>query len=483
MGGALLGILGVSLALGGSAVAAALLCAASSVVLLAASRRLTRDYASAPVLFSAFFVLYGLSGPISVLAGQSLSNVFPESLLAGPFLEVHGFASAGLCLGMALGSHLMPPQAYTPHVHAPSARWFTVSAAFVGVLATGFELVNVTRMGGFGPLWQGKAAFQSAYSDLVLTLPSDEFALLAIALAALAGGLSARERNRGFAKSVRNAVPLVLLLSPIIFRAAVLGQRGLFVSWLLVLFVGTHFVRPLRRLTKGILLGLLAAYLLMGAIYTMRSPIQDLVLTGDWRSFIRTTSRADRLLAALNPAQNEFGAPFGNFSTYVSSGDHALQLGRTYFVGLADPWPAFLYPGTKPKQISIDFRDTYFPQEALYGAIAGTGFSAILEAFMNFGRVGVLIVFFAVGTTLVALEAKKRQCRSWYFALFYCMLAPSLQSFHRSSFGFSVIGTVVVAALGVAFVFTVRSLSLHGDAVAASVGQADVKPFQSGEGP
>ncbi|MEN6396184.1 MAG: O-antigen polysaccharide polymerase Wzy, partial [Methanoregula sp.] len=148
-----------------------------------------------------------------------------------------------------------------------------------------------------------------------------------------------------------------------------------------------------------------------------------------------------RTFKFMNPGMNEFGAAFGNFSEYVKSGDSTRRWGKTYVTALAVPVPSFLYPGEKPRQITYEFRDRFFSSERARGRIAGTAFSSVLEAYMNFGTAGVLGVYFLVGMALVFLERAKNILQPSAIASIYLLMLPLAQNFHRSSFC-SVVNTV-----------------------------------------
>ncbi len=152
--------------------------------------------------------------------------------------------------------------------------------------------------------------------------------------------------------------------------------------------------------------------------------------------FIKMAFQEERLVDALNPGANEFGAAFGNFSDYYKhyENDFSPKLGCSYIKGLVIPIPSFIYPGDKPKQVTYEFRDDIFPSEARRGRIAGTGFSSILEAYMNFKFIGVLFVYFLVGYGLQKID-KDYKYKSIYFVILYTSSISQAINFHRSAFG------------------------------------------------
>ena len=144
----------------------------------------------------------------------------------------------------------------------------------------------------------------------------------------------------------------------------------------------------------------------------------------------------DRIARALVPSQNEFGVAFGNFNEYFSSNSGWLRWGTTYLRSVLLFIPSWLYPGEKPLQVVYEFRSIYFPSEISRGATAGTGFSFLLEAYMNFGAIGILIVYFIVGTVFAGLENLRRT--KWnrpMFIAMYLSVVSVIPTFQRNAFG------------------------------------------------
>lgn len=65
-----------------------------------------------------------------------------------------------------------------------------------------------------------------------------------------------------------------------------------------------------------------------------------LILSGETISLSENDARK-LLLSSLNPALNEFGASFGNYSTFLQAGDFALLWGESYLKDLTVVIPRF----------------------------------------------------------------------------------------------------------------------------------------------
>ena len=428
----------------GSAKMSLLLVASASVTLLIFGKFLTKNYTSFLVIFLTFSLLYGLSGPLSTLYGENLSPLFTQPYETSFFLFNYSLAVAGITLGMVILSMLPFRHKPRPPLQA-NYRLIAILAVTFAALASSCEIVNFFRVGGISTLGHGKAVYQSSVGSLTLTLPSYGIALLAFSLISLAHVFP---RNKlGSSRSLSKYVLLfILTISPLFVITVMLGKRGPLVAWLLAILVGITYFRPIRRLSGKIMLILLIFYIGLSFIFANRWLVTNTVLTGDWSRFFSQAFRFERVVKFLNPGANEFGSAFGNFSEYSKSGDSISIPGVTYVTALIGPIPSFLYPGEKPQQITYEFRDKFFPSEAVRSRIAGTGFSSILEAYMNFGVLGVFGVYFLVGIVLVLIERVRVVSQSPDLVLFYLLMLPLAQKFHRSSFG-SVVNTILWATI------------------------------------
>lgn len=422
------------LALGGAA--------AASVVSVMLARSTTGNVANLAVVFAIFHAVYGLSGPATVLLGGQLPDLFRAPPATALFLACYGAATVGLALafGLAPRTWLRGGQP-----SATADTWLLPAAFGCGLVATSMELVNFVRAGGLPTVILGKAAYQSRVADLTLTLPSDQLALLAVALFALSidreGGRSLWPRVVGF----------VALLSPLAILMAALGHRALLLNWTVAALLGVRLSAPPRRVAPRLVAALVAIYFVLGWLFANRALIGVSVATGDWGALFRESMRSERLAVAFNPAANEFGAAFGNFSEFVAAGPQPKDLGASYLRALVLPIPSFAYPGNKPQQVSYEFRERFFPGESFAGSIAGTAYSALLEAYANFGLLGVAAVYLVVGIALASFEWLRQRFRSRIVAAGYLMMVPAAVAFHRSAFADGAIGPLVVAAeLGVA---------------------------------
>ncbi len=71
-----------------------------SFVLMNMAVRILRQYSSLTFLFCFFFILYGLSAPISVALGLGISEIFGENLPFEKALFFYSMGTTGITLGL-----------------------------------------------------------------------------------------------------------------------------------------------------------------------------------------------------------------------------------------------------------------------------------------------------------------------------------------------------------------------------------------------
>ena len=451
------------LAADGSIMGAFLTATAASLTLLWSARGVTGHWTALAVMFVGFFALYGLSGPLNVIIGTPLADIFAFPYRTASFLQQQAHATLGIALGFLAYALILgvgetrgadQQDATSSRSRRPETLGLPFNTALLCLtLASLFELITFVRVGGLPALAMGKAVYQSRASDMPMTLPSIELASLGFGLAAMwfAGHASSMSRR----DQLRRLALMLAVALPVVGVALALGRRGPLFGWALVWIVGRSVYMPFRTIPPRLVGAALLLVTASGVLFAGRATLAFGVATGDWAPFVSAVTNVPRLVQAINPAGSEFGATFGNFSEYAMRADEAPRMGRTYIAGLSTLVPQSLYPGQKPKTITYQYRDEFFPSEAARGAIASTGFSSILEAYMNFRDVGVVVVYALVGAVLLFTE--RLRTAGPYPALFYLQLIPITQSFHRSELSLP---------LGIACMSCVLVLFVRGAALA-----------------
>ena len=96
---------------------------------------------------------------------------------------------------------------------------------------------------------------------------------------------------------------------------------------------------------------------------------------------------------------------------------------------------------------------------AIAGDIAGYGYSPILEAYANFGTIGVAPAFFLFGLCLAVLERARARTGGFPVILLYLMVLPIAQQFHRSTFGNAVLSPGLWIVITILFASAIYRLA------------------------
>ena len=420
--------------------AAAILLTVACIALLLTVKTRTVGYNTFAAIFIVFFALYGVTVPLAdVLGLPTLNSNYPSAHATGRFLLAFALALTGLAAGLLTVLWAAPraavAQAPKPQADDVSRALFLAAIVLAG-LASLFELVNLERVGGLAALGFGKAVYQSKVDELSLTLPS--YIVANVAVAAMSLHL-ARELDRARRAALRRLAWFAVALGPALVLAVAHTRRTEIIAWILIAFVGLTWTRSVRRITATLAAVVLAAYLLSPALVATRqqnAPFGMLWWEVVWRE--------------ANPGIGEFSTPFGMFNEYVTRmPDAPPRWGMTYVNGIASVVPGRLWPGDKPRQIDMETRDVLFPAYIKGASLESAGFSAILEALVNFGTWGIAPVFAAIGAAIGALETQRTRFRPAVAPMFYLSLLPIAQTFHRSAFGPAVlsVGAMTVLAL------------------------------------
>ena len=436
----------------------------SQMCLLFMLRAACKEWSAVAQLFALFSIPYALSGPAQILFGQGNIAGFPpmpdtsviDMWLMDVSLAVIAFGLGFVGINLLSSSNRYCNIGRFPYWHG---------AVTFAALASLSELINMLRAGGLSLLFAGKAVYQAAVSDISFTIPSDILAQTSFALLGLSisntGKLAAPLNGRWEAR--KRVLLFALVMSLLLGIHTVLGQRIELIAYLVCFMLGYTYHQPLQRLSIRWLFAGGAIYALLTALFAFRGLAPALASGQITFSNLRMDDLTGRYLRSLNPASNEFRAAFGNYYLLVTSG-YEPQYGATPFKYLQSAIPAVVYPGQKPPSPTYEFRDRFFPERASRSRIAGTAFSSIMEARMNFGASGVFVLYAVIGALLAAVERFKRRTQSPYFALLYCYMGPLAATFHRSGTGIITsavpIGGAVLAVLIFAQFYTASSMSM-----------------------
>ena len=413
-----------------------------------ALKNIMNNYSNIVVFFYIFHVLYGISGPIAELYGEGMPEIFGQVYDFVAFFIAHAIATIALVIGVMIVKKKRSDNQQFKCIKEVyfNRKYYLFWSLALALISSILEIINLFRVGGLSTLFQGKAYYQAAISNLSFSLPSHAIVCVAIAIFSLYF-FSIYKEEKKF--KLKNILVFVVLILPYLAITILLGQRGKLLEYLMIIFLVYTYIRPITRIKAKFIFIVVIAYILLCFLFANRAIVQFLFTDSDY--FWKEAFSRERLLPALNPGTNEFGASFGNFNKFYISENRNYLYGSSYIRGLEICIPSFLYIGEKPQQITYEFRDKFFPMEADRSSIAGTGFSSILEAYWNFGWFGIFLEYILIGMVITCVENKMRGKNTLYM-LIYLFIGASVISFHRKALG-DVIAGLLWQCLVVAFIY------------------------------
>lgn len=396
--------------------------------------------------FLLFFALYTYSPVLTVFFAVDTRNLFAQATTESScsYIALSTMALYAFSLPFIMK---IPVRSINKERLFKSKKKFTRYAFLFVSIATLGELLNMYRAGGVGLLKQGKAVYQAKVGELFITIPSTFLLQVALFYLGLRLYITYEGRYFGIIKS-KMFIANIMLLIPILMIYLSLGFRSPLLGMALAFTMGFTYFICIRLINKRILLLLFLGYSSLAILFGIRGQLKLLFLSGDWGVFKEYVIDNKAYLKYYNPANNEFGASYMNYIKYHQTKERTpLLLGLSYLEGFLIAVPGGILPFEKPQSIGYRFRDLYFSDYKKNSRIAGTGFSSIMEAEWNFGILGPFFVYLFLGLLVWMLEFFRNRYRFLFlFPLFYTMILPLTQAFHRSSSGFYVSYVILLVA-------------------------------------
>jgi hypothetical protein len=349
-----------------------------------------RRYGLDPLaLFSAAFLMYDgvLLLRLSLVSNSSVL-VYPTSFGDNTFA-----AAGGLC-ALAATAMLFTTLAWEGVVggsgrstfvkpsEASALSWFWVGlfGYFIGLA---LYYMQFQQFGGYlaSLAMQRVSRFEFAGESNMLSYPYMAFVVPGIACMCYGSQTSAKTFRRA-AFYVFTAVWCLLALLQ--------GDRRLVLQAVLTVAGVMAVVRPQAVRLKTQTWILIAAMYCFFAVFGYARNSISSVATGK-----ATTSQAfsevnDQMSSDwLTPEHSEFAGPYLSLLEAVSVHSKSLY-GTTYFESFPTVLPRFMYPGQKPELLSQEFAEQMHRGS---GSTAGWGYNPVAEAYVNFGVVGIVLIF------------------------------------------------------------------------------------------
>ena len=382
-------------------------------------------------LFMVLFGMYGYSVPISVFfdadigwhrvaklrSWQKVDDTLFSFLISN---QLALLATALLYLVFVKRRLMQIPSQLQKRTNTNYFRF----AIIAGLLSSFSEGLNFLRAGGFGAISQGKAFYQGAVNDLAMNIPYEGFFYISIALFAQ---FFASVHSRSD-KYLTYLPPFLLSIAFVLFINLAIGERGTLLVAIVVFVLGYTIKKRIVKVgfTYVVLLSFL--YVAFNVLTLLREK------SVEYKGFTKFIDTYDqKLYKLMNPANSEFGSPALNYRIFIDRKpeDYKFKLGRTYTEITTAFIPRYVYPN-KPKGIIFEFGDQYFLERKELGSTAGTGFSSLMEAYMNFGYLGPFVVYLVFLFFLIYMESKRGR-NQLFTDLLYLLLFNVFLIFSRSA--------------------------------------------------
>ena len=294
----------------------------------------------------------------------------------------------------------------------PSKIIYYRIAIVAGILSSLSEGLNFVRAGGFSTMFKGKAFYQGAVNDLALNIPYEGFFYIAVALF---GQFFASTKSK--VKYITYLPYFLGSISFVLFVNIAIGERGTLLVAMVVFTLAYTIKQRIRSIKPKYIVLLAILYALFNVFTLLRE--KSIVYEG-LGSFLKDNK--EKLYKLMNPANTEFGSPALNYRIFFDRKpkDYEFKWGKTYTEISVAFIPTYIYPG-KPKGIVFEFRDRYFAERKELGSTAGTGFSSLMEAYMNFSYFGPFLIYSISIFLLIYVESKKGR-NNMFINLFYLLL-------------------------------------------------------------
>lgn len=342
------------------------------------------------VILVASYVLYSVSLPVSRIFFGSAGNLADASLLKLHLFGHLGFALgtvgsvliAGkgggddrLALGLAIrqryGGRSLRLGIYVILLPLMAGRYF-----WLLLQELGFNFYNILQPYGFEAL---EGAAQSNLADVFVYFGLYSLIVLGVAWNTLVRPLPVLLKAMTYAIAAMLAVFWLLR-----------GSRNM--TFLLMMpFVTVLLYKKQIRIVSAVAVGVFLIF----ALYLLGS-IRGLGLRNV------SSSELAYVIRTMDPLNGELGTSYSVVGRALQKGGEFDKLwGRSYVVDpLFNMAPRSWWPN-RPDNIAVEFSKAYFNTNEL---TEGLGFSPILEAYVNFGEIGIIGAFAVIFLVVIQFE-------------------------------------------------------------------------------
>lgn len=311
------------------------------------------------------------------------------------------------------------------------------------VISLCMEMINFLRIGGFEVFRKGKATYISQIGELTLSLPFFDFFVIGLTLFCLPS-INKIEYPKANLRNL-NVIFLGIVILTCIYFSMISFRTQMLTIFVIIIVAKTYYIE-IKTIKFRLVLVAFLLFITLSFIGQNRSLLAQMNSTNYSKLIPELTLSFFEDQETNSYKKNEFNSAADNFDRFIQNPNllkNEYYFGENFINGVFYFIPRYLYPGGKPEQITTVYRDKYVPERAKYGNDSTTGFSTIVEGYINGNAFGVALYYMMFGLILGWIESLRRKTSSLYFHVFYISLIPVLFTISRRAFAIIYSGTII----------------------------------------
>jgi oligosaccharide repeat unit polymerase len=386
-------------------------------------------------VFTASHVLLFVARPAYLAGAQANIDIFTgyehdSYIVSAALIAGTGYCSA--CIGYVFWGRARSKMSQKTILQPLSpSRWTATIPVLVLLMLLGYGLyaVYVAQVGGISNLLavsSGRSvALTQSLSSSSGYFTSGLLFTLGLALLLFAQGLA--QGTPWLA--VTGLAFLVIGTGPQLLS----GSRSVFVPLILALAIVISRIKPQWLTPRRLLIVAFPTFVLTVILpRVLRQPDPSQPFASSLTSAISGNQIADNFLGGLDTAMVD---AFAHQISMQSTGQIPFQFGSTYIASIGLIIPRGVWPD-KPMAVDVLLNSAIFPATA--AKKIGFSFGIYSEPFLNFGIVGVILLFLVVGSVLAQLDRRLAGSPNIFELCIYALAAGALFTLMRGSITFDI---------------------------------------------
>lgn len=346
------------------------------------------------------YYMYSVAMPISRLCFDGTEMDYDAE-----YMMVQLLGASGIIIGLLFQRYYLR---FTRNKRSKQASQIFLPLPAIIIMSISVGIVMFGAMKGIG--WNLSAIFKPYGYEVLLQTGNKEQTLFGQILWILAISSTVLVFI-GVYNTKNNKLILLTLLVAGLFGMfyMVRGSRMMAGMMIIPLICAYFFSKPIK--IKYLLLSCVCIYLVVYIVGVVRYAGFDLL------------ADVPIEIQMFDPLTQEFGANYSVFTKWKEIGQNSsLLLGKSYTIDvLYNMMPKYFWPD-RPPGLCVQFSMDYFGVSNADELYIALGFSPIVEALMNFGRLGIVPVFALFSFLIALLESWFKRQGAWGISCYAFMI-------------------------------------------------------------